>query len=158
MKRVIILLIVLFGCKWSSVQISDYPLETFSADYLTIKNGFSSVPDDSRLRCWWWWVNSNTTKETITRDLEEMKAKGYGGATVYDTDGTQYPQPDYLCRKTKAGPVFLSPEWIELYKYAVKEAQRLGIELSVNLGSGYNPGGPAITPELALKKIVYSEI
>jgi len=52
----------------------------------------------------------------------------------------------------------MSSEWMELYKHAVKEAQRLGIELSVNVQSGWNPGGPTITPELALKKIVYSEM
>jgi hypothetical protein len=51
----------------------------------------------------------------------------------------------------------MSPEWMELYKYAVQEAQRLGIELSVNVQSGWNPGGPTITPELALKKLVHSE-
>ncbi|MDP4289791.1 MAG: glycosyl hydrolase, partial [Bacteroidota bacterium] len=32
------------------------------------------------------------------------------------------------------------------------------IELSVNIQSGWNPGGPSITPDLALKKIVYSEL
>ena len=66
--------------------------------------------------------------------------------------------PNYqVAVKTAAGPVFMSPEWMELYKHAVKEADRIGIELSVNMGSGWNPGGPSITPKFALKKIVYSE-
>ena len=51
----------------------------------------------------------------------------------------------------------MSPAWMELYQHAVKEAQRVGIELSVNVQSGWNPGGPGITPALALKKIVYSD-
>ena len=101
--------------------------------------------------------------------MEEMKYKGYGGATIYnlgynyDDSGvnrwkTFSPTNTVWSTDTKAGPVFLSPEWMELYKHAVKEAQRLGIELCVNLGSGFNPGGPSITPELALKKIVYTDI
>ena len=90
------------------------------------------------------------TKESITRDLEEMKAKGYGGASLVDAGSSNYQ----VAVKTAAGPVFMSPEWMELYKHAVKEAERIGIELSVNVQSGWNPGGPSITPEFALKKIV----
>lgn len=51
----------------------------------------------------------------------------------------------------------MSPEWMELYKHAVREVERIGIELSVNTQSGWNPGGPSIIPELAIKRIVWSE-
>src|SRR5204862_3603290 len=100
------------------------------------------------------WLNSMATKASITQDLEQMKAKGYGGASLVDAGSSNYT----VAHKTPAGPVFMSPAWMELYKHAVKEADRLGIELSVNVQSGWNPGGPTITPELALKKIVYSEL
>ena len=56
------------------------------------------------------------TKESITRDLEQMKANGYGGASIVDAGSSNYT----VAKKTKAGPVFMSPEWMELYKYAVK--------------------------------------
>jgi hypothetical protein len=94
------------------------------------------------------------TQESITRDLEEMKAKGYGGASLVDAGSSNYQ----VAVKTPAGPVFMSPEWMELYKHAVKEADRIGIELSVNVQSGWNPGAPTITPEYAMKKIVWSEV
>lgn len=129
-------------------------LTSRSVDYNEIKKGFETPPNENRLRCYWWWLNSMATKESITRDLEQMKANGYGGASIVDAGSSSYD----VARKTKAGPVFMSPDWMELYKHAVKEAQRVGIELSVNVQSGWNPGGPTITPELALKKIVYSEV
>ena len=94
------------------------------------------------------------TKESITRDLQQMKEKGYGGASLVDAGSSSYD----VAKKTAAGPVFMSAAWMELYKHAVKEADRLGIELSVNVQSGWNPGGPSITPEFALKKIVYAEM
>jgi hypothetical protein len=115
--------------------------------------GFKNPPPESRLRCYWWWLNSMATKESITRDLEEMKDKGYGGASLVDAGSSSYQ----VARKTAAGPVFMSPAWMELYRHAVREADRLGIELSVNVQSGWNPGAPSITPELALKKLVYTE-
>ncbi len=119
-----------------------------------LKNGFISPPAEAGLRCYWWWLNSMATKESITRDLEEMKAKGYGGASLIDAGSSNYQ----VALKTAAGPVFMSPEWMELFKHAVKEADRIGIELSVNAQSGWNPGAPSITPEYAMKKIVTSEV
>ena len=132
-----------------------YSLQTDRAvTFEQIKNGFQSPPTESGLRCYWWWLNSMATKESITRDLEEMKAKGYGGASIVDAGSSSYQN----AAKTQAGPIFMSPEWMELYKHAVKEADRIGIELSVNVQSGWNPGAPSITPEFAMKKIVWSEV
>jgi len=136
-------------------QKLNYSLRTTDTlPYADIQQGFIKPPAEARLRCYWWWLNSMATKASVTRDLEQMKAKGYGGASIVDAGSSNYT----IAQKTKAGPVFMSPAWMELYKHAVKEAQRLGIELSVNVQSGWNPGGPTITPELALKKIVYSEL
>jgi len=127
---------------------------TTSVSYPELKAGFTIPPAEARLRCYWWWLNSMATKESITRDLEEMKDKGYGGATLFDAGSSNYQ----VAAKTAAGPVFMSPEWMELYKHAVKEADRIGIELSMNVQSGWNPGAPSITPEMAMKKIVWSEV
>ncbi len=123
-------------------------------EFSQLQMGFANPTSESRLRCYWWWLNSMATKKSITRDLEEMKAKGYGGASLVDAGSSNYQ----VARKTPAGPVFMSPAWMELYKHAVKEADRVGIELSVNVQSGWNPGAPSITPEFAMKKIVWSEL
>ena len=127
---------------------------SIEVSYDQLKSGFANTPAESRLRCYWWWLNSMATKESITRDLEEMKDKGYGGASIVDAGSSNYQ----VAAKTAAGPVFMSPEWMGLYKHAVKEADRIGIELSVNVQSGWNPGAPSITPEMAMKKIVWSEV
>jgi len=137
-----------------SAQKINYSLHTSDTlNYNRLQKDFATPPTESRLRCYWWWLNSMATKASITRDLEQMKANGYGGASIVDAGSSNYA----VAKKTAAGPVFMSPAWMELYKFAIKEAQRLGIELSVNVQSGWNPGGPTITPELALKKIVYTD-
>ncbi|MEP6724903.1 MAG: glycosyl hydrolase [Bacteroidota bacterium] len=147
--------IIIFCCYFHiSAQKLNYSLHTSDTlDYSKVLKGFLKPADDTRLRCYWWWLNSMATKESITRDLEQMKANGYGGASIVDAGSSNYT----VAKKTTAGPVFMSPAWMELYKHAIKEAQRIGIELSVNTQSGWNPGGPTITPGLALKKIVYTE-
>lgn len=114
---------------------------------------FKTPPGESGMSCYWWWINSMATKESITRDLEEMKAKGYGSATLIDAGSSSYE----VATKTAPGPLFMSPEWMKLFQHAVREAERIGISLCVNVQSGWNPGGPSITPEHALKKLTYSE-
>jgi len=153
MKKNIILSAAIFSVLGLQAQ-PNYRIETDTAVSVSATaKGFQNPPPESGLRCYWWWLNSMATKESITRDLEEMKAKGYGGASLVDAGSSSYQ----VARKTEAGPVFMSSAWMELYKHAVKEADRVSIELSVNVQSGWNPGAPSITPELALKKLVYTE-
>ena len=133
---------------------SNYKIATdFTIPLSSVREGFTNPPPESRLRCYWWWLNSMATRESITRDLEEMKAKGYGGASIVDAGSSSYN----VASKTAAGPVFMSPAWMDLFRHAVSEADRLGIELSINTQSGWNPGAPSITPAMAMKKLVYTE-
>ncbi len=118
-----------------------------------LEKGFVSPPIQARTRCFWWWLNGNVTHETITRDLEEMQAKGYGGAMIFDADGSNQggnnPVP--------AGPMFGSPAWRELFKHAVMEADKLGLELSLNIQSGWNLGAPDVTQGETAKQLTWSE-
>ena len=93
------------------------------------------------------------TKESITRDLEELKDKGFGGALLFDAGSSSYK----IAHKTPAGPVFGSKKWKDLFIHALKEAHRLRLDISLNIQSGWNPGGPSVTPKDAMKKIVWSE-
>jgi len=105
------------------------------------------------VQCWWWWLNGNVTKDAITRDLEEMKAKGMGGANIIDAAHASQGENT----KPPHGPDFGSPEWRELFVHALREADRLDLELGFNIQSGWNLGGPTVTPEHAAKKIVWHE-
>src|SRR5690606_20383086 len=57
-----------------------------------------------------------------------------------------------------AGPKFGSPDWQELYIYAVKEAERLDLELGLMIQSGWNVGGPDVTVEESNKHLTWSEV
>lgn len=56
-----------------------------------------------------------------------------------------------------AGPLFGSEEWTELFVFALDEAKRLGLEVGFNIQSGWNLGGPCVTPQYAAKQLTYSE-
>lgn len=118
----------------------------------SLEAGWEKVPREGQLRAYWWWLNGNVTKASITRDLEQMKAQGWGGALICDADGSSQDGNE----RVPHGPDFFSPEWRELYRHALKEAARLGLELSLNIQSGWNLGGPMVPPEDAPKQLTWS--
>lgn len=104
---------------------------------------FVSPPESARSSCYWWWFNGLVDEEGIRRDLEAFKAKGMGGVLMVNSSdglgGARIPK----------GATFLSEEWKALYRFAMKEAARLNIEVGINLSSGWCMGGPWIRPENA---------
>ena len=118
-----------------------------------LETGFRNPPHSAGIRCFWWWLNGNVTKEAITRDLEEMKAKGYSGALIFDADSSSQQGN----RKVPTGPVFGGPEWTKLFVHACKEANRLNLELSLNIQSGWNLGGPDVTEQEAAQRLAWSK-
>ncbi len=117
-----------------------------------LRKGFEGPPAEARLRCYWWWLNGDTTEATITHDLEGMAAKGYGGALLVDANGSNQEGN----QEVPAGPEFGSPAWVKLYVHALKEAKRLGLEISLNITSGWNLGGPGVKPEDGSKILTWT--
>lgn len=113
-----------------------------------LHTGFLNPSDEFRPRTWWHWISNNVSKPGITKDLEAMKRIGLKGAQI-----TTMPQ---------GGPFgdtkYLSPEWFDAVEHAEKEAARLGLILGFSNAIGCSgAGGPWITPELSMQKLVWSE-
>ncbi len=121
----------------------------------SLEENFRNPPREAGVRCWWWWLNSNVTREAITRDLEAMHDKGFSGAMIFDAGTELRWGPD---RNVPNGPQFAGPEWTELYLHALHEAQRLDLELGLSIQSGWNLGGPFVTLDDKAKQITWSEI
>ena len=120
---------------------------------IKVEQLFDNPPDSAKPSCFWWWFNSLVDKPGITRDLEEFKKKGMGGVVLVCSGN------DYGVAEMPRGPVFLSPQWMELFRYALDESARLGLEVGVNFGGGgWDMGGAWIPPELNSRWFVQSEL
>jgi hypothetical protein len=115
-----------------------------------LEENFVNPPDSAKPSGYWWWLNANVDKEAITRDMNEFSAKGIGSVLLVST--ANWGGPNVV-----RGPAFLSDEWRELYKFALKEANRVGIKVDVNLAPGWNMGGPWVTPDKACRWFLQSE-
>ncbi|WP_206208148.1 glycosyl hydrolase [Wenyingzhuangia fucanilytica] len=114
-----------------------------------LEKGFNSPPKEAKARTWWHWVSGNVSKSGITKDLEAMKEVGIQEAQLFNVH-LGFP---------KGSVIYLSDEWLELFHFAAKEAERLGLELTFHNSAGWSSsGGPWVTPENAMQTTVFSEM
>lgn len=152
MRNTLILFVWLFllscmGPDTKSFKVAFTPSADLEADFM-------APPDYAKPRVYWWWLEGNNSKEGIRSDLSEMKKVGIQGAILFDAGSSSYAG----MKQTEPGPAFMGAEWRELFTYACQVADSLDMEISLNIGSGWNDGGPWVTPELASKKMVWSEL
>ncbi|WP_332914145.1 glycosyl hydrolase [Algoriphagus boritolerans] len=120
-------------------------------DYLI--EGFRNPGVEARPRAYWNWLNGDVSLSGITRDLEEAKDKGLGGLQIWDTEAMR--NPDGFVPN---GPPFLGVESVKAIHHAIKEAERLELELGLICASGWNSGGAWVTPEMASKNLFHAGI
>jgi hypothetical protein len=114
-----------------------------------LAEGFACPPDEARPWVYWMWMDGNLTRAGITADLEAMRAAGLGGVVICEVN-VGVPR----------GPVeFMSPDWRRLFKHVVREAERLGLEVTLNAGPGWTgSGGPWVEPERSMQHIVAAAV
>lgn len=111
-----------------------------------LENGFRNPPEQTKPWCYWYWLNNDITKEGVTKDLEAMARVGIKRAMIGNIEG--------------GGPVkMFSPEWYEVTHHALKEANRLSVELmSFNAPGWSQSGGPWIKPEQSMRRVTWHEV
>ncbi len=114
-----------------------------------LREEFLTPPAKARPHTFWYWMNGRISREGITADLEAMQRAGIGGAVIFNIGG----------HGGSGWVKVLSPEWRELMQHAIREAGRLGIEITLNnsMAGWSSSGGPWIKPELGMQKITWSE-
>jgi len=79
-----------------------------------------------------------------------MKRAGIGGVQTFDVD---YKTPDIVEQPLN----YMSSPWKEAFRYAAREADRIGLELGIATSPGWSEtGGPWVQPADGMKKLVWS--
>jgi hypothetical protein len=112
------------------------------------------VSEEASPWSFWYWMYGAVSKKAITADLEAMNEIGLGGAYLMPirspSDNTSFVySPAYEQ---------LTPEWWELVRFSMEEADRLKLKLGMHICDGFAlAGGPWITPEKSMQKVVWSD-
>ena len=119
---------------------------------------FDSPPQMRGANAWWHWQGANVTKSGITRDLQSMRDAGLSGATIFNIQDVGWECEERMSTPLCPGLEYMNDKWWDLVSFAVAEAKRLGLELGLHNCPGYSTsGGPWITPELGMKKLVWAK-
>jgi hypothetical protein len=114
-----------------------------------LESSFQSPPAEARPWVFWFWINGNVSREGITKDLEAMQRVGLGGVIWMEVSGPRW---------APRGPIEAgSKEWHEAMQWAIAEADRLGLAFTLSVDFGYGSGGPHITPDLSMQKLLWTE-
>jgi hypothetical protein len=95
----------------------------------------------------WWWPGSIVTQADLTAAMQKYKDAGLGGlelTVIYGVKGQEDKFIDYL-----------SPKWMDMFTYTLKEGERLGIDIDLANASGWPFGGPWVEPKDASRDINY---
>lgn len=116
-----------------------------------LEQGFQNPPPEARPRTWWHWMNGNITADGVRKDLDWMSRVGLGGVQNFDAN---LATPQVVQQRL----AYMSPEWREVFKLAVRHADELGLEFAIASSPGWSEtGGPWVEPADAMKKLVWSE-
>lgn len=138
----ILLLLTLGGCDNNEQKVS---LE---------EQFINPTPGESDPWTFWYWMYGAVSKEGITADLEAMQNIGLGGAYLMPI------RSEAENKLFEYSPTYdqLTPEWWELVRFSMEEADRLGLKMGMHICDGFAlAGGPWITPETSMQKVVWSD-
>lgn len=101
---------------------------------------FVTPPSSVQTGTYWYWIDGNVTKEGVEKDLEAMKAAGINRAFMANIGGTGTGDPNAQYRVE-----FMSDEWWDITRAALKKATELGIDIGIFNSPGWSQsGGPWI--------------
>lgn len=102
--------------------------------------GFVTPPSSVQTGTYWYWIEGNISKEGVEKDLEAMKAAGINRAFVANIGGAGTGDPNSQYKVE-----FMSDEWWDITRAALKKATELGIDIGMFNSPGWSQsGGPWI--------------
>ncbi len=134
----------------NKVNEVEFPLnKEVKSENDVLQRGFLNPPDSSRPGVYWYFMDGNISKKAVTADLESMKKVGIGHVLFLEVNvGIPRGKVD-----------FMSEEWMNLFTHIVREAERLGIVISLGVGPGWTgSGGPWVSGAQSMKHLVCSTI
>ena len=140
-----------------------------------IEDDFHHPPAGAMTWVFWVWLETPTSPAAMTRDLEEMKAKGIAGFILYDNGAGNFLAKGKMIPVNKGfKPVATheydgqyvtplpalaawSPEWRKDICYVAAEAKRLGLTFCLSHGLA-GVSAPGLDPRYGQQELKWSQL
>ena len=101
----------------------------------------------------WWWLGSAVDETNLTYLMDEYSKKGIGTLEITPIYGVQ---SRYMSDKP-ANITYLSTAWMNTLRKVENIGAEKGIQIDMNMGTGWPFGGPSVTLNEAAGKLVYTQ-
>ena len=115
--------------------------------YSVFAQDWPNISTESRPGSRWWWLGSAVDKENLTYNLEEYAKAGLGAMEITPIYGVQGNDNNNI--------PYLTPQWMDILKHTQAEGKRLGIQIDMNMGTGWPFGGPSVSIADAATKAIF---
>ena len=147
-KNILTCALSVFAAGVFAAGVNDSNRAELGGDMDALRSGFANPPASARPLTWWHWINGSVSKEGIVKDFEGLKKAGVAGVQLLNAN--MYV-PDGHLR-------FHSEDWFDYVNFAIQKADEYGLEFYIMNADGWaNSGGPWITPEKSMKRLIWSE-
>ena len=97
-------------------------------------------PDDAKALVRWWWFGPNVVKSQLEREMQAMKAGGFGGFEIQPVYPMELDDPARGIRNVP----YLSPEFLDAVSFVNAKAHEQKLRVDMTLASGWPYGGPNV--------------
>lgn len=103
---------------------------------------------EKQMKPWsrWWWMGSAVNEKNLEEVLQQYKAAGLGGLEITPVFGAKGYEQQYI--------PYLSPRWMDMLQFTVKQAAAGGMGVDMNTGTGWPFGGPQVAAATAAAKLI----
>ena len=97
----------------------------------------------------WWWFGSAVDEKNLAYNIGNLGEAGIGGVEITPIYGTIGYEDKYIS--------YLSPKWMNMLAFTHTQAQKWGMQVDMNNGTGWPFGGPDVTLNNAACKAIFQE-
>jgi hypothetical protein len=109
-----------------------------------------TIGREARPWAYWWWMASAVDPTNIAAELTRYQQAGMGGVHIVPIYGAKGYEGRFI--------EYLSPKWMEMLSFTVREAQRRNLGVDMTTGSGWCFGGPRVTDTEANALVVAQKL
>jgi hypothetical protein len=119
--------------------------QVLSAQQSSSPLAWPAITNETKPWTRWWWPGSIVNPKDMTSALEKYNKAGLGGLELTVLYGVKGQEDKFIN--------YLSPEWMKMFEYTLKEAKRLNLGIDLANSSSWPFGGPWVTNEIAAKYV-----
>lgn len=115
----------------------------------TAEELFTHPPQSAKPRAYWIWAHGNFDYGRIKEELALFHGMGIGGLDIFDM-GIRDPH-DII----PPGNPFMGERMLDGIAFALKEANKLGMDMGLSVSNGWNAGGDWTTSDEKIMRLLF---